>query len=130
MAIQAKLQFSLNYTDIFCHTTLKCLRRDVGLGNPPNIFTINASESLNAAMKKKITTKKWNGLSPMKLSKRLFLKMTPDQRKAFVQKFASTKIIKSTTISVLSSEPDLPCCSHSYQKGDSSRSRFDSASQK
>ena len=39
-------QFSLNYADIFRHTTLKCLRRDVGLGDPPDIFTTNASESL------------------------------------------------------------------------------------
>ena len=45
--------------------------------------------------------------------------MTPDQRKALVQKFDSTKI-KSATFSVLSSQPDLPCCSYSYQKGDSS----------
>ena len=55
--------------------------------------------------------------------------MTPDQRKALVQKFDSTKI-KSATFSVLSSEPDLPCCSYSYQKGDSSGVRLDTASQK
>ena len=50
-------QFSLHYADIFRHTTLKCLRRDVGLGDPPEIFTTNASESLNAALKKKVNYK-------------------------------------------------------------------------
>ena len=49
--------FSLHYADIFHHTTLNCLRRDVGLGDPPEIFTINASESLNAALKKKVNYK-------------------------------------------------------------------------
>jgi len=47
-------QFSLHYADIFRHTTLKCLRGDV---DPPEIFTTNASESLNAALKKKVNYK-------------------------------------------------------------------------
>ena len=55
--------------------------------------------------------------------------MTPDQRKELVQKFDSAKI-RSTTLSVVSSEPDLPCCIYSHQKADSSGSRLDSASQK
>lgn len=50
-------QFSLNYADIIRHTTLKSLRKEVGLGDPPNIFTTNASESLNAALKKKLNYK-------------------------------------------------------------------------
>ena len=50
-------QFCLNYADIFCHNTLKCLRRNVGLGDQPDIFTTNASESLNAALKKKVNYK-------------------------------------------------------------------------
>lgn len=50
-------QLSLHYADIIRHTTLKCIRRDVGLGDPPDIFTTNASESLNAALKKKVNYK-------------------------------------------------------------------------
>lgn len=46
--------FCLNYADIFCHTTLKCLRRNVGLGEPPDIFTTNASERLNVALKRRV----------------------------------------------------------------------------
>ena len=50
-------QFSLHYADIFRNTTLKCLRRDVELGDPPEVFMTNASESLNAALKKKVNYK-------------------------------------------------------------------------
>ena len=39
------------------HTMLKDVRIAVGLGYPPDIFTTNASESLNAALKKKVTRK-------------------------------------------------------------------------
>ena len=50
-------QFSLHYADIFRHTTLKCLRRDTGSGDPLEIFTTNVSESLNAVSKKNVSTK-------------------------------------------------------------------------
>ena len=39
------------------HTMLKDVRIAVGLGYPPDIFTTNASESLNAALKKKVNYK-------------------------------------------------------------------------
>ena len=155
-------QFSLNYADIFCHTTLKSLRRDVGLGDPPDIFTTNASESLNAALKKKLNYKEmeWpqfneavkelisaqrddviralsgrvkyrivNEYSNFLVTPQNWIKMTTDQRKVLVQKFDSAKL-KVTTFSVSSSEPDLPCCSYSYKKSDSSAPTLDSLSQK
>ena len=53
MSIQVKPhfdQFSLNYAEIFHYTTRKYLRSDIGLGDPPDIFTTNANESLNAAL--------------------------------------------------------------------------------
>ena len=49
--------------------------------------------------------------------------MTPDQRKALVQKFDGTKV-KSAMFSVLSSESHYPGCSNSQQKGSS---KFESA---
>ena len=149
-------QFCLNYADIFRHTTLKFLRRDVGLGDPPDIFTTNASESLNAALKKKVNYKEteWpqfneavkelilaqrdeviralSGRGKYRLVKEYtsflvtpqnWIKMTPDQRKALVQKFDGTKV-KSAMFSVLSSESDYPGCSNSQQKGGS---KFESA---
>ena len=58
-----------------------------------------------------------------------WIKMTPDQRRELVQKFDRAKI-RSTMFFVVSSEPDLPCCSYSHQKAYSSGSRLDSASQK
>ena len=142
-----------NYADIFRHNTLKFLRRDVGLGNPPDIFTTNASESLNAALKKKVNYKEteWpqfneavkqlilaqrdeviralSGRGKYRLDKEYsnflvtpqnWIKMTPDQRKALVQKFDSARI-KSRALSV----SDIPCCSYSvssHQDGGNSAS--------
>ena len=40
-----------------CHTMLKDVRIAAGLGSPPGIFTTNANESLNAALKKKVNYK-------------------------------------------------------------------------
>ena len=37
---------------------LKPVRREAGLGNPPSLFTTNASESINAILKKKVDYKK------------------------------------------------------------------------
>lgn len=49
--------FSKYYADVVCHNVLKDLRTAAGLGNPPSIFTTNSSESINAAMKRKVDFK-------------------------------------------------------------------------
>ena len=41
----------------FSHSMLKSLRESVGLGSPPSIYTTNASESINAMMKRKVNYK-------------------------------------------------------------------------
>ena len=46
-----------HYSSIFENTILKNIRSDVGLGFPPNIFTTNSSESLNAVIKKRLNYK-------------------------------------------------------------------------
>ena len=43
--------------DVVHHTMIKDVRLGVGLGSPPSIFTTIASESLNAALKKKVDHK-------------------------------------------------------------------------
>lgn len=49
--------FVQHYAKTISHTMLKDIRTVVGLGSPPAIFTTNASESLNAALKKKMNFK-------------------------------------------------------------------------
>jgi len=44
--------FVQHHACTFCHTMLRDVRVAAGLGSPPSIFTTNASESLNAALKK------------------------------------------------------------------------------
>ena len=44
-------------SDSVCHTMRADLRESVGLGCPPKIFTTNASESINAMMKRKVNYK-------------------------------------------------------------------------
>ena len=39
---------------VVCHSMRRDLREAVGLGSPPRIFTTNASESINAMMKRKV----------------------------------------------------------------------------
>ena len=46
--------FVNQYSSIFENTMLKNIRSDVGLGFPPDIFTTNSSESLNATIKKRL----------------------------------------------------------------------------
>ena len=38
-------------------TMLRCVREECGLGCPPDIFTTNASESVNAVLKRKVDYK-------------------------------------------------------------------------
>lgn len=45
------------YAEVISTTMLKGTRISVGLGLPPTIFTTNASESLNAALKRKVDHK-------------------------------------------------------------------------
>ena len=40
------------------NTMLRPIREECGLGNPPSIFTTNASESINALLKRKLDYKK------------------------------------------------------------------------
>ena len=49
--------FCTYYASIIRHTMLKELRVAVGLGCPPSIYTINASESVNAVIKRKVQYK-------------------------------------------------------------------------
>lgn len=49
--------FVHTYSSIFEHTMLRNIRTDVGLGFPPDIFTTNSSESLNAVIKKRLNYK-------------------------------------------------------------------------
>ena len=44
--------------DVFCSSTLKCLRREAGLGDPPSAFYTNTNESINSALKLKTNYKK------------------------------------------------------------------------
>ena len=44
-------------SDTVCHNMRADLRESVGLGCPPKIFTTNASESINAMMKRKVNYK-------------------------------------------------------------------------
>ena len=46
-----------NYSSIFENTMLRNIRSDAGLGFPPDIFTTNSSESLNAAIKRRLNYK-------------------------------------------------------------------------
>ena len=49
--------FCTYYASIISHTMLKDLRVAVGLGCPPRIYTTNASESVNAVIKRKVQYK-------------------------------------------------------------------------
>ena len=44
-------------SDVVCHSMRADIRESVGLGCPPKIFTTNASESINAMMKRKVNYK-------------------------------------------------------------------------
>lgn len=44
--------------DVICRTMIQPIREECGLGNPPEIFTTNPSESINAILKHKIDYKK------------------------------------------------------------------------
>ena len=50
--------FSANKVDVIVSSMLRAVREDCGLGNPPNIFTTNASESVNAMLKNRMDYKK------------------------------------------------------------------------
>ena len=43
--------------DVVCHTMLRSVRESAGLGLPPSTFTTNASESINAMLKRKVNYK-------------------------------------------------------------------------
>ena len=49
--------FKTQYASIVQSTMLKGVRRAVGLGSPPAIFTTNPSESVNAVIKRKVDYK-------------------------------------------------------------------------
>ena len=50
--------FVSSKADIIHDTMLRPVREECGLGNPPEIFTTNSSESMNAALKRKVDFKK------------------------------------------------------------------------
>jgi len=49
--------FSHQYSSTIENTMISSIRTDVGLGFPPEIFTTNSSESLNAAIKRRVNYK-------------------------------------------------------------------------
>ena len=49
--------FSQYYAQVICHSMLKDVRTAAGLGYPPSKFSTNASESINAVMKRKVDYK-------------------------------------------------------------------------
>ena len=49
--------FQKYYANVVRYNMLKQLRIDAGLGNPPDIFTTNSSESINAVLKRKVNFK-------------------------------------------------------------------------
>ena len=50
--------FKANKVDVICNTMIRPVREECGLGNPPDIFTINPNESINALLKHKMDYKK------------------------------------------------------------------------
>ena len=50
--------FMTNKAEVIRNTMLRPVREECGLGNPPSIFTTNASESINALLKRKLDYKK------------------------------------------------------------------------
>lgn len=50
--------FMSNKVGVLRTTMLRSIREETGLGNPPTIFTTNASESINALIKRKVDYKK------------------------------------------------------------------------
>ena len=52
--------FNDNKVDVIRDTMLRSVRQECGLGNPPDIFTTNQSESINAVLKHKMDYKKMN----------------------------------------------------------------------
>ena len=50
--------FKANKVQTICSTMLRSVREECGLGNPPDIFTTNPSESINAMLKHKMDYKK------------------------------------------------------------------------
>ena len=50
--------FVSNKADVIRDTMLRPVREECGLGNPPEIFTTNPSESMNAVLKHKVGFKK------------------------------------------------------------------------
>ena len=50
--------FMTNKAEVIRNTMLRPVREECGLGNPPSIFTTNASESINALLKRKLNYKK------------------------------------------------------------------------
>ena len=47
-----------NKRAVISDTMLRNIREDCGLGNPPDIFTTNPSESMNAILKQTVDYKK------------------------------------------------------------------------
>ena len=52
------LNFKTNKVDVIRNTMTRSIREECGLGNPPDIFTTNPSESINALLKHKMNYKK------------------------------------------------------------------------
>ena len=50
--------FMSNKVDMICNTMLHPIREDCGFGNPPDIFTTNPNESVNALLKHKVDYKR------------------------------------------------------------------------
>ena len=49
--------FTVYKAKVLCNTILRYVREECGLGCPPDIFTTNASESVNAVLKHKVNYK-------------------------------------------------------------------------
>ncbi len=52
--------FNVNKVNVILETMLRPVREECGLGNPPESFTTNSSESINALLKQKVDYKKNN----------------------------------------------------------------------
>ena len=50
--------FTKNKVDVMCHSMLRPVREDAGLGCPPEAFYTNASESVNNVIKRKVDYKR------------------------------------------------------------------------
>ena len=76
--------FRNNKVGVISSTMLRTVREDCGLGNPPDIFTTNPSESINAVLKKKMDYKKKELPELVEKLKELILEQNKEVERAVV----------------------------------------------